>query len=103
MKRQAIAAAVLSLALSATVFAAEATQPSAYTDFEQIKANHLKKLEERISILQEEKSCMQSAKNRDDLNACRFKHREEMKKRHGKMGPVNGFGSLRGQSPSETK
>jgi len=81
MKREVIAAvAVLSLLFTVPAFAVEGTQPSPVTppDFEQMKAAHLKRLDNRINSLQEEKACVQAAKNHDDLKACGTK---EMRKR----------------------
>jgi hypothetical protein len=90
MKRAVIAvAAVLSLVFAVPAFAVEGIRPSTGTvpDFEQMKADHLKRLDDRINSLQEEKACAQAAKNQDDLRACRPKYKAEMRKRGGTGGP----------------
>jgi CHASE1-domain containing sensor protein len=97
MKRVVIAvAAVVSLVFALTAFAVEGIQPQKETgiSFEQMKANHLKKLDGRMDSLQQEKICVQAAKNHDDLMTCRSKHRadmkgyrDEMRKGGGPYGP----------------
>ena len=82
MKKVVIAvAAVVSLVFALTAFAVEGVQPPKETgvNFEQMKADHLKKLDGRINSLQQEKTCVQAAKNQDDLMTCRSKHKAEMK------------------------
>jgi hypothetical protein len=90
MKRAVIAVtAVLSLIFAGLAFAAEGIQPSKGTapTFEQMKADHLKRLDYRIKSLQEEKACAQAAKNPDDMRACWSKHKTEMQGRgHGMRG-----------------
>jgi hypothetical protein len=113
MKRAIVSvAALLSLALAAPAFAAEETQPSAGTtqpstgagaNFEQRKADHLKKLDDRINSLQGEKTCVQSAKNSDELRACRMKHKSWMKDRRNGMGKRGGRGSPDGSMPPQVK
>jgi len=78
MKRGVIAAAaVLSMVFAVPVFAVEGTQPQPSTgaapNFEQMKSDHLKRIDEKIKSLQEEKTCAEAAKNQNDLNACRKK------------------------------
>ena len=88
MKRVVIAvAAVVSLVFALTAFAIEGVQPPKETgvNFEQMKADHLKKLDDRMNSLQQEKTCVQAAKDRDDLMTCRSKHKTEMKGRHDEM------------------
>jgi CHASE1-domain containing sensor protein len=88
MKRTLVSvAALLSLSLAAPVFAAQGTQPSAGTgsNFEQMKADHLNRIQDRINSLQEEKSCVQAAKNQEELKACRMKHKADMKERRDDM------------------
>lgn len=97
MKRAVIAAAAaLTMALAVPAFGIEGSQPTKQTEitFEQMKDNHLKKLEQRMKSLQEEKTCVQAAKDQTELRACRSKHRadmkpqrDEMRKGRGKMGP----------------
>ena len=100
MRRGVIAAsAVLSLVFAAPVFAADGAQPPQATapSFEQIKADHLKRLDERLNSLQQEKVCAQAAKNQDELRACRAKHKSDMKKQRNDMrmrGPGGPGGTM---------
>ena len=96
MKRVVIAvAAVVSLVFALTAFAVEDVQPPKETgiNFEQMKVDHLKKLDERMNSLKQEKTCAQAAKNYDDMMSCRSKHkadmrgyRDEMRKGRGSYG-----------------
>ena len=86
MKRGVIAAAaVLSLVFVVPAFAADGSQQTTTVtpNFEQMKSNHLQKLDERLTSLQQEKTCVQAAKNLDDLKACRSKHRARYKRSPG--------------------
>ncbi len=106
MKRAVIAAAaVLSLVFALTAFAAEDVQPPKETgiNFEQMKADHLKKLDVRINSLQEEKTCVQAAKNLEDLMTCRSKHKAEMKGKPDKMRMGGGPYGPGGQVPPPVK
>ena len=106
MKRAVIAAVtVLSLIFAGLSFAVEGIQPSAETvpNFEQMKADHLQRLDDRINSLQEEKACIQAAKNQDDLTACRSKHKAEMKGHGDQMGKRGGHGGPGGQVPPPIK
>ncbi|MBS1112755.1 MAG: hypothetical protein H6R42_14 [Nitrospirae bacterium] len=88
MRRGIIAvAAVLSLLSAVPAFAVDGSQPPQETgiNFEQMRSDHLRKLDERINSLKQEKTCVQAAKNQDDLRACRAKHRAEMKDRGHEM------------------
>jgi len=82
MKKRLVAgAAVVSLMFAGLALAADGVQPSAGTapSFEQMKADHIKKLDARIQSLQDEKVCAQAAKNPDEMKACWAKHHAEMK------------------------
>ncbi len=106
MKRVVIAvAAVLSLVFAVPAFAIEGSQPPEETvlNFEQMRDDHLKKLDERMNSLQQEKTCVQAAKNQDDLRACRAKHRAEMKKYRDEMRKGGGPGWQGGQVPPPVK
>ena len=95
MKRTLIAvAASLSLIFASITFAVEDIQPSASTapDFEKMKADYLKRLETRMSSLQQEKTCIEAAKNQADLKTCRQKNRASMKTK-------GWFGDQGGQVP----
>jgi len=83
----------------------EGIQPMKGTapNFEQMKADHLKKLDERINSLQQEKACVQAAKNQDELRACRSKHRAEMEKHRDDMRQGVGPGGPGGQIPPQGK
>jgi len=97
MKRALIAAAAaLTMTLAVPALGIEDSQPIKQTGmtFEQMKDNHLKKLDHRIKSLQEEKTCVQAAKDQTEMKACRSKHksymkpqRDEMRKGKGQMGP----------------
>lgn len=106
MKRKVIAvAAVLSMTFAVPAFAAEGIQQpkEVLPNFEQMKADHLKRLNDRINSLQEEKACAQAAKKQDDLNACRLKHRGEMKERRDEMRMRGGPGGPGSQIPPLVK
>jgi len=105
MKRAVIAATVvLSLVFAVSAFAIEGTQPLGETapNFEQMKADHLKKLTDRITSLQKEKVCVEAAKNQDDLRACRSKHKAEMTGHGDQMGR-GGHGGPGGPVPPQDK
>lgn len=92
MKRTLIAAALISLAFAAFAFANEGGQPPTVPGqtFEQRQANILKMMDERIAGIQEGKTCIQAAKNDDDLKVCRKKHMAEMQEKHGDMRHQHG-------------
>jgi hypothetical protein len=101
MKREAIAVAALTMALAVPAlavpaYAAEGSPPQKESGitFEQMKANHLKKLVERIAGLQKEKNCVQAAVNQADLRACRSKHMADMKERLDDMRKGKGLGDM---------
>jgi hypothetical protein len=107
MKRALIAAALLSLAFTVPALAVEGGQPPTVPGktFEQRQANILKMMDERIAGLQEGKTCIQAAKNDEDLRACRQKHMAEMREKRGDMrhqggmmgGPQDGTGGSPGK------
>jgi Spy/CpxP family protein refolding chaperone len=79
MKRALFAALLLSLALALPAFAVESNAPpnappkAPAANFDQRKAQILKHIDERNTKLQQEKDCVQAAKNDNDLKACREK------------------------------
>jgi hypothetical protein len=78
--KKALVVAAISLALAGSAFAAEGDNAQT---FEQKKAEMLKKIENRINKMQEDRSCVQSAKDHDSLKACNEKRKkmiEEEKK-----------------------
>jgi hypothetical protein len=87
MKRVSITAILLSLAFVVPAFAVEGGQPPNMTGqtFDQKQSHILKMLDERIASLQEGKTCVQAAKNDEDLKACREQQMAEMKGRHNAM------------------
>ena len=87
MKKALIAAVALSLVLAVAAFAADSSQPGnvPVQNFDQRKADILKMLDERLASLQEAKTCIQAAKNNDDIKSCRDKHRAEMMEKRGEM------------------
>ena len=106
MKRTVIAAATaVSLMFTGMAFGAEGTQPSKGTapTFEQMKAGHLKMLDDRINSLQKERTCAQAAKTPDDIQACRKKHREEMKGHGHRIKGERGMGSMGSTGSTQTK
>lgn len=106
MKRVVIAvAAVLSLVFALPAFAIEGIQPPKETGitFEQMKADHLKKLDERMNNLQQEKTCVEAAKNQDDLITCRSKQKAKMKERLDEMRKSGGPYGPGGQVPPPVK
>ena len=105
MKRAWITAAVLSLACCVPAFAVEGGQPPKVqtVTFEQKKAEILKTIDQRLTNLQEEKSCVQAATNHDDLQACWEKLRQTMEKNRGNMGRKGGPGGPGGQVSPQGK
>jgi hypothetical protein len=102
VKRGVIAVAtVLLLTFSAPALATEEVQPSEKTDtnFEQVKADSLKRIDDRIDALNKEKACLKDAKNTTDLRECRMKtmgFRRMMRKRVRPSAPET-------QVPSQEK
>jgi hypothetical protein len=94
MKKALIAATVLSLACGLPTFAADIAQPpqAPAPNFDQRKADILKMIEGRINSLQDEKNCVQAAKNHEDLQVCREKHRAEAGRMRDDMGKRGGPG-----------
>ncbi len=94
-------AAALSLALAVPVFAADEGQSSADTaaSFERMKADHIKRLDDRIKSLQSERICAQGAKDQNELRACRMKHQSEMRGRSDDMRRKGGPGGPGGPMP----
>jgi hypothetical protein len=85
--KKALIAAALSLVLAIAAFAADTGQPGnvPVQNFDQRKTDILKMLDERLASLQEAKTCIQAAKNDDDIKTCRDKHRAEMMEKRGEM------------------
>jgi hypothetical protein len=78
--KTALIAAAASIIFAAPVLAVDAPQ-SAKTpgpNFEQHKADIVRKIDARIAYRQEEKACVQAAKNHDDLKACRDRFKAEV-------------------------
>jgi hypothetical protein len=100
MKRPFIAAAVLSLAFAVPVFAADGGQPQQgqTLNFEQKQAEILKMIDARAAGIQDERSCVQAARNLDDLKVCRDKAMAEMDKKRSEM---MGRSSNGGQTPPQ--
>jgi len=86
MKRTLIASAILSFMFAIPAFADQNGQQNEPTaTFEQKQARILKMFDDRINNLQEAKTCVEAAKNGDDLRACRNKYMKMMGDRHGDM------------------
>jgi hypothetical protein len=106
MKRAPIVAAiVLSLVFAVSAFAIEGSEQLGQTapNFEQMKADHLKKLDDRMTSLKKEKVCVEAAKNQDDLRVCRSAHRADMKENRDDMRKRGGHGGPGGHVPSQDK
>ena len=75
-----IISTLITLFIAVPAFAADnAPQPKGPgPNFEQHRADILKRIDARIARNQEEKSCVQAAKNHDDIKACRDKFKEEV-------------------------
>jgi hypothetical protein len=76
VKRAVITAVILSMVFAAAAFAAESNEPpqGPAPSFEQRKAEVLEFLDQRITRQQQEKACVEAAKNPDELKACREKY-----------------------------
>jgi hypothetical protein len=100
-----VAAVVLSLVFAVSAIAIEGSQPLGETspNFEKMKADRLKNLDDRMTNLQKEKVCVEAAKNQDDLTACRSKHKAEMKGYGDQMGKKGGHGGPGGPVPPQDK
>ena len=95
MKKALIAAALLATAFTVPAWAADGNQPAGAQprgDFKERKAQMLKHMDERISAMQQERKCVQAAKNEDDMRSCRERqrsmresHRDEMRAKHQQM------------------
>ena len=93
MKREVIAvAAVLSMTFAGPAFATERMLSSAETtsNFEQVKADYLKRLEDRMNHLQQEKTCIEEAQSQDDLRNCKWKNRGKRQWYRGKKKESEG-------------
>lgn len=97
--------AALSLAVAVPIFAAEESQSSGDTtaQFERMKADHLRKIDERISSLQAERACAQAAKDPSELRTCRIKHKSEMRARSDEMRRRGGPGGPGGPTPPQSQ
>ncbi|MBI3812595.1 MAG: hypothetical protein HY283_10425 [Nitrospirae bacterium] len=82
MKRTVIAAIVLLLAFAAPVIAVEGDQPpkGPGLNFDQRKAQFLKMFDERIANIESTKTCVQAAKNHEEIKACLENRKAEMQK-----------------------
>lgn len=96
MKRGLMAGVLLlSLVFAVSAWAAESTVPKKdpAAKFEQKKARILKRFEVREAKLQQQKACVEAAKNDDDLKACKEKygpHRRSSTDKQGSTGVSGG-------------
>jgi hypothetical protein len=94
MKRLLIAvASVLSMVSVMPVFADESTSQrpqNAEANFETMKADYLTKLEKQLSSIEQQRTCVQKAKNQEDLKACIWHHKAEMKEPRKDMSKMGG-------------
>ena len=79
MKRLAIVVAFLSLALTALAFAADGGGKPG-PKFEERRAAVIKNIDNRISTLQEEKACVQAAKDWKEVEKCKETRLMKLKK-----------------------
>jgi hypothetical protein len=81
MKRFMLIAVLLISVFTVPAFAATADQQSNASSepFEQKQTRILQLIDNRIADLQEAKTCVQAAKNNDDLKACRQKQMQKMR------------------------
>jgi hypothetical protein len=106
VKREMIAAAtVLLLTFATPALAVEEVQPSAETEtnFEQIKANSLKRIDDRINTLKEEKTCVEGAKNKSELQKCAMKSKRSRRVMGNRFKKSSGTSQPETQVPSEEK
>lgn len=75
----------LAVACAASTQAADQLQPPQRPNFEQVKAEVARRITARITRNQEELSCVQTAKNHQDLKACMVKFRKEMQEQKGQV------------------
>ena len=102
MKRVVIAvAAVLLLMFAVSAFAIDNSQPSQGTvpNFDQMKADYLKKFDERINSLQEKKACVQAANTQEDLKLCFEQNKVNMKEQRDERGGGRGRNSSKDLLP----
>jgi hypothetical protein len=94
MKRTVIATLLFSFLLAVPVFAAEGGQPpqGQGQTFEQKKAAILKMLDDRLANIQEDRACVEAAKNDDDLKACREKGKARLEKQREGRRSIGGQG-----------
>ena len=87
MRTKILSAVISMLFFAVQLFATENLPPpkGPGADFEQHKAEILKRIDERIARNQEERNCVQAAKNREDIRICREKFKEEFRGRHQKQ------------------
>ncbi len=96
---------VLSLVFVLSVSASEGVQPAQETivNFDQIKADQLKNIDERIENLQQQKTCVQMAKDQDNLSGCWMKHKAEGKRNRNDMRKGQGLSDRSSQPPLPVK
>ena len=106
MKREVIVvAAILSMAFAGPAFATERMLSSAETasNFEQVKADYLKRLEYRMNRLQQEKTCIEEAQSQDDLRNCKRKNKGKRQWYHGKKKDSQGSAGSVDQSTPQNQ
>jgi hypothetical protein len=76
-----ISAFVIAMLITVPAFAADSVpQPKAPgQNFEQHKAEVIARIDQRIARRQEEKGCVQAAKNAAEIKACRDRFKDEIK------------------------
>ena len=83
MKKLMVIFMVVIFALGVSILAyaqnPEGAKPQEKMFIEQRKAKIISSIDERIKVLQEEKTCVSAAQTPEDLSKCREKSREERK------------------------
>jgi len=93
MKRILVAAIFLSLVAIVPVFGADSGQPENANGqtFEQRQSHIMRMIDERIASLREAKTCIQAARNDDELRACKEKFMAELREQRGGMKRQRGM------------
>ncbi len=95
-------AVAVAAAAAIPAFAADQAGPAPANraqSFEQRQATILKMLDERITSLQDLKTCVQAAKTNEDLRTCHQKQREEMQSQRQEWRKERGMRGPRGGGP----
>ena len=70
---------------------------------ETMKADYLTKIQKRLSSIEQQKTCVQKAKNQEDLQACIWTHKAEMKNPRKDMSKTGSSMDSDRKMPSQTE